>query len=127
MADLPLHCVRDRAIRSIWPFRSQQGLLLDLVERKGWDRDDYSATVGRVSAWLANPRVLVTDTFRAPLLGGVVPNELSSLDVALLAPVENDEGTGGSRQVGGHGFEHSSVTTIGQWSSRSCRSKNSGW
>ena len=51
-ASLSLLEVLDRALRELWPRRTQQELLLDLGERKGWKESTRAVTIQNVAAWL---------------------------------------------------------------------------
>ena len=51
-SQLPLALLLERGIGALWPRRTQQELLLDLGERKGWDSGDFEQVVREVASWL---------------------------------------------------------------------------
>ncbi len=62
----PLQSLLDRAVRAMWPRRSQQELLLDLGERKGWRVSNYDAALAAVCGWLEDELGLGATQWQPP-------------------------------------------------------------
>jgi hypothetical protein len=75
--------VLDRALRALWPRRSDRERLLDLGEHKGWTDDDHAAAVEVAASWMVGelclPPTLACGGFRP----AGTPDDLRSLGDAL--------------------------------------------
>ncbi len=66
MPSMPLAALLDRVVRALWPRRTEQELLLDLGERKGWGDHDRQTALGRAANWLGHELLLADPVAAGP-------------------------------------------------------------